>query len=158
MNIILLQLLMFFLPDCALAGASKEPSVVIPLLEPLKSDAIELGEGERDAYVFVDPKCLKSADFLEAVRENAALRKRFHYYIFLYDMPQAPSAEVINAVYSAPSPKEALFSYMLERKRISKKTNDTPRTAIERIKRIKTAAERIGIDRTPYLIVDKNKR
>lgn len=158
MNTVLLQLLMFFLPASAVAEASKEPSVVLPLLEPLKSDAIEIGEGERDAYVFVDPKCLKSRDFLDTIRENTALRKRFHYYIFLYDMPQVPSAEVINAVYSAASPKDAMFTYMLERKRLSQDENRTPESAKKRILRIKNAAERIGIDRTPYLIVDKQQQ
>jgi hypothetical protein len=150
-------LLVLFLPACTVAEASKKPAVVLPLLEPLKSDAIEIGEGMKDAFVFVDPKCLKSADFLDAIRENATLRKQFHYYIFLYDMPQVPSAEVINAVYSAPSPKDAMFTYMLKRKRLSQETNRTPAAAQERIKRIKNAAERIGIDKTPYLIVNKNK-
>ncbi|MEJ2499590.1 MAG: hypothetical protein P8Y65_00390 [Campylobacterales bacterium] len=153
---VLLPLLLFYLPFCAAAEASKEPAAALPLLEPLKRDAIEIGEGAKDAYVFVDPKCLKSADFLDAIRENATLRKQFHYYIFLYDMPQAPSEEVINAVYTAASPKEAMFTYMLEHKRLSKETNETPAAAQERIRRIKKAAEQIGIDKTPYLIVNKS--
>ena len=160
MKTIFLYLLLtaaLFIPACA-ESPGKNPQEALPMLGTLKTDAIEIGEGAKDAYVFIDPKCLKSRDFLETIKDNPTLRKTFHYYIFLYDMPQVSSETVINAVYSAPSPKEAVFTYMLDHKRLSKETGETPPQAIERINRIKKVAEMIGIDRTPYLIVDKRKQ
>lgn len=150
----LLSVLLFSVSSYA-EGVKKPLTELLPILEPLKPDAIEIGSGSRDAYVFVDPKCFKSRDFLETITSSATLPKMFHYYIFLYDMPQVDSIKVINAVYDAPVPKEALLRYMLEHQRLSKMNSDTSRQTREQIGRIRHAAEQIGIDRTPYLIVDK---
>lgn len=137
--------------------SSKAPAVIVPLLQPLKGDAIEIGEGPNDAYVFVDPKCLRSREFLDTITTNATLRKMFHYYIFLYDMPEVDSKEVINAIYGDAAPKEAMFTYMLKRRRIAKQSDEIPPAAQEKIRRIEAAAGQIGIKRTPYLIVDKQQ-
>lgn len=125
------------------------------MLETLKRDAVSIGHGPREAYVFIDPKCHRSAEFLEAILDSETLRNTFHYYLFVYDMPQVDSHRVVSAVYSAPDPLEALKTYMLKRKKVGLKTGAESESVRHRIERIEAAVQLIGIDHTPYLLIDR---
>lgn len=122
-------------------------------LTVLKKDAIVIGEGNTDAYVFADPKCLYSQDFIDTITHNMTLRKRFRYYIFLFDMPQVNSSEVIDIIYASPDPKTAMETYMLSHKLPEHRTLTA--RAREKILRIKEAADWLAIEKTPYMVIDK---
>lgn len=152
-----LKLILAATLSLSLYGVNIEPQQW-QMLHALKRDAIVIGHGKKDAYVFVDPKCHRSAEFLEAVLESEKLQETFRYYLFVFDMPQVDSHKVVNAVYNAEVPLEALKTYMLLRKRISQESDATPQSARERIERIEQTAKTIGIDHTPYLIVDSDQQ
>jgi len=122
-------------------------------LAALKGDAIVIGEGATDAYVFADPKCLYSQDFIDTIVHNAALRRRFRYHVFLFNMPQVDSTEVIDAIYAAPSPEAAMQTYMLRHEPLPH-TVPTPAERAK-IERIKEAAEWLAIEKTPFILLDK---
>ena len=68
-----------------------------------------------DVYAFIDPRCPHSRDFVDLIHENEKMRKRYHYYFFLYAHPMFKSGAAINAIYNAPDPKKAMLDYMLKR-------------------------------------------
>jgi len=138
--------------------AIKPPELVLPLLISLRSDAIELGKGPIDVYVFIDPNCPHSRDFLGMISDNQKMLSRYHYYFFLYALPHFGSSAVINAIYADASPKDAMLSYMLRHQRLTKLSRLTPPAVQAKVARIIVTAEAIGIDRRPYLILDKKKK
>lgn len=147
--------LTFFLTtllSLTLSGVQMQPKER-GILYPLKRDSIRIGHGPREAFVFIDPKCHRSAEFLEAVLDSEKLQSTFRYYLLVYDMPQVDSHRIVNAVYSAPDPLAALKTYMLERQKIGLEDGAVPPEVRRRIERVREAAEAIGLDHTPYLIM-----
>ena len=134
------------------------PEKALALLASLKSDAIEAGSGPTDVYVFVDPNCPHSRDFVDMVFGNEKMLQRYHYYFFLYPLPLFRSGTAVNAIYSAPSPKAAMIDYMIRRHRFTLRSRVTPPAVQMKIRRIVKAAEQIGIVKRPYLILDKKKQ
>lgn len=126
------------------------------LLEPLKPDAIELGNGPVEIFVFIDPNCKFSRQFIDAIHRNEKMLGNYHYYLFLYGLPRLKSDKAIAAIYAAALPEKAMIDYMLEAKNME---NIEPRSPVPppRIERIKAAAEAIGVDRRPYMILKKKK-
>jgi len=139
------------------APPKKPMEVVLPLLKSLRIDAIELGNGPTDVYVFIDPNCPHSRDFLGMISENKKMQTRYHYYFFLYALPHFGSSAVINAIYADASPKKAMLSYMLKHERLAKLSRLTPPAVQAKVARINVTAEAVGVDKRPYLILDKKK-
>lgn len=123
-------------------------------LAELKKDAIVIGEGPTDAYVFADPKCTYSQDLIDTVVHSVALRKRFRYHIFLFNMPQVDSSREIDAIYAAPAPGDAMRTYMLDHQPL-KQPPLTPAVR-KKIERIQEAAEWLQIEKTPFIVIDRN--
>ena len=92
------------------------------------------------------------------ISESDRMQRRYHYYFFLYAHPMFKSGAVINAIYNAPVPKEAMLDYMLGRAPLPKLNRLTPPAIHVKVTRIKAAAERIGVDKRPYLILDRKKQ
>ena len=128
------------------------------MLRQMRGDAIELGSGPVDAYVFIDPNCPHSHDFLEMVVESDKMRRLYRYYFFFYALPHFGSSAIINAIYAAPSPRDAMIGYMLRHEHLVKLTRMTPPAVQAKVARIGNTAEAIGVDKRPYLIIDKKKR
>jgi hypothetical protein len=153
----LLLSVVLFVPLFAAGGGKikSPPPTVLQQLEPLRSDAIELGSGPVDVYVFIDPNCPHSRDFLGMISESAKMRRRYHYYFFLYALPHFGSSAVINAIYADASPKTALLSYMLKHKPLTRLSRLTPPAVQAKVLRIENTAKAIGVTKRPYLILDK---
>ncbi|WP_345970520.1 hypothetical protein WCX72_01710 [Sulfurimonas sp. HSL1-6] len=154
----LLSVLLFTAPYAAGATVKKPLSEVLPFLFAIKGDAIELGNGPTDVYAFIDPRCPHSRDFVGMITESDKMQRRYHYYFFLYAHPMFKSGAVINAIYNAPRPKEAMLDYMLRRSALPKLNRLTPPAIHVKVTRIRKAAEQIGVDKRPYLILDKKKQ
>jgi hypothetical protein len=154
-----LSALLFFCQVTA-AWAVSKPSEqeTLSMLRQLRGDAIELGSGPVDVYVFIDPNCPHSHDFLEMVVDSDKMQRRYHYYFFLYALPIFRSSGIINAIYAAPSPREAMLGYMLAHRHLAKLSRMTPPAVDARVTRISNTAEAIGVDKRPYLIIDRKKR
>lgn len=148
---------LLFVPLFAGGAAKPPPEEMLRQLQPLRTDAIELGEGPVDVYVFIDPNCPHSREFVGMIEESEKMRRLYHYYFFLYSLPHFGGGAVINAIYAAASPKEAMLAYMVARKPLPGLSRLTPPAVQAKIFRIANTARAIGVDRRPYLILDKKK-
>lgn len=129
-------------------------SEITALIRPLEPLAIEYGTGETKAYVFVDPKCPHSRDFLSMIHDNEKMQSRYHYYIFFYELKRFHSHNLIGTIYASASPLQTTLDVMAGGKEIKeRKTVSSKITA--RIATIEDTAEKIGVNKRPYLIIKK---
>lgn len=124
------------------------------LLLPIEKHAIIYGEGERKVYVFVDPKCPHSRDFITMINENEKMRTIYRYYIFLYELKRFQSHDLIAAIYASTNPLHRILEVMVGAKEIPMDSRSDLKieTKIDDIARV---ADTIGISKRPYLIIMK---
>lgn len=124
------------------------------LLQPIERHAIVYGEGERKVYVFVDPKCPHSRDFITMINENTKMRGIYRYYIFFYELKRFHSHDLIATIYASSSPLQRTLEVMVGGKETM--TNSKIEPTIEaKIDDIARVADAIGISKRPYLIIMK---
>ena len=126
----------------------------IALIQPIEQHAIIYGEGERKVYVFVDPKCPHSRDFITMINENAKMRSMYRYYIFFYELKRFHSHNLIAAIYASSSPLQRTLEVMVGAKVISTDLRNEPKIEAK-IDDIASVANAIGISKRPYLIILK---
>jgi len=126
----------------------------IALLQPIEHDAIIYGEGEKKVYVFVDPKCPHSRDFMTMINENTKMRNIYRYYIFFYELKRFRSHDLIAAIYASPSPLQRTLEVMVGNKEIPTDTRIDPKIE-SKIEDIARVADTIEISKRPYLIIMK---
>jgi len=126
----------------------------IALIQPIEQHAIIYGEGERKVYVFVDPKCPHSRDFITMINENAKMRSIYRYYIFFYELKRFHSHNLIAAIYASSSPLQRTLEVMVGAKVISTDLRNEPKIETK-IDDIASVANAIGISKRPYLIILK---
>ena len=117
----------------------------------LEKDAIVFGNGPTQVYAFVDPMCHKSKDYISFISEEQKLLEKNTYYVFLHRLEKFPSDKVIDYIYEAEYPKEALLAVMVDNKKVVSeqllKTVDAKRARIDK------AADSTGMTRRPYLLI-----
>lgn len=129
----------------------------IALMQPIEQDAIIYGEGERKIYVFVDPKCPHSRDFITMIHENAKMRGIYRYYIFFYELKRFHSHNLIATIYASSSPLQRTLEVMVGGKKIVTDTRIEPKIEAK-IDDIARVADTIGISKRPYLIILKENK
>lgn len=126
----------------------------IALLQPIEHDAIIYGQGEKKVYVFVDPKCPHSRDFMSMINENSKMRSIYRYYIFFYELKRFHSHDLIAAIYASSSPLQRTLEVMVGDKEIPTDTRIDPKIE-SKIDEIAHVADAIEISKRPYLIIMK---
>lgn len=126
----------------------------IALLQPIEKHAIVYGEGERKVYVFVDPKCPHSRDFITMINESAKMRSIYRYYIFFYELKRFNSRDLIAAIYSSAFPLQRTVEVMVGHKEIPVNTKNELKIEAK-IDDIAHVADMIGVSKRPYLIITK---
>jgi len=129
----------------------------IALIQPIEQHAIIYGEGERKIYVFVDPKCPHSRDFITMINENAKMRGMYRYYIFFYELKRFHSHNLIATLYASSSPLQRTLEVMVGGKEIVTDTRIEPKIEAK-IDDIARVADTIGISKRPYLIILKENK
>lgn len=126
------------------------------LLEPIEKHAMVYGEGGKKVYVFVDPRCPHSRDFISMINENAKMRSIYRYYIFFYELKRFKSHNLIASIYSSAAPLQRTLEVMVG---LKEATADHPFDARidEKIGEIARVAEAIGVSKRPYLIIVKEQ-
>lgn len=150
---VLLFLLLLF---CGSPGYAKElaTSATLSLIRSIEPLAIQYGEGNIKAYVFVDPKCPHSRDFISMIYENEKMRGIYRYYLFFYELKRFNSHKLIGSIYTASSPLQKTLEVMVGGKEIEPLTSISPMIE-EQIGKIESVASEIGITKRPYLIIAK---
>jgi hypothetical protein len=126
----------------------------MPLLESIKKDAIVLGEGKTEVFVFVDPLCPYSRKFMTMVTRNEKMLKKYRYYVFLYSIPRLHSEAMVSTIYASKKPGELLVRVMVDKAHVDAGMVEASRQKVEDIAAV---AREIDVYKRPYLIVAKQK-
>jgi hypothetical protein len=127
---------------------------MVSLIYPLERYAMQYGEGDIKAYVFVDPKCPHSRDFISMIHDNEKMRGIYHYYIFFYELKRFDSHKLIGTIYTSSTPLQKMLEVMVGGKEIE----PLPLLSAsieEEIGDIESVAFKLGINKRPYLIIAK---
>lgn len=127
---------------------------IASMVRPIESLAIQYGTGDIKAYVFVDPKCPHSKDFLSMIHDNKKMQGIYHYYIFFYELKRFHSHALIGTIYTSSSPLQQTLEVMVGGKEIEE-LKSFPQKIDEQIGAIERVAEAIGVNKRPYLILKK---
>ncbi len=129
-------------------------SVALPLLKSIDQHAIILGEGKIHMFVFIDPKCPRSQEFLTMVNSNPNSQSSYQYHFFFYEIKRLHSAQVIASIYADKDPLSAMKSFMIDKKEIT--LHDEQSKTIEaKINEIAEVAQKLNINKRPYLFIVK---
>lgn len=124
------------------------------LIRPIEDHAMQYGQGKIKAYVFIDPKCPYSRDFISMIHENQKMVEMYHYYIFFYELKRFNTHKTIGTIYTASSPLNTMFEIMVAGKKIKPITVLSPQVE-EKIGDIENVAQQLSITKRPYLIIVK---
>ena len=139
-------------PQCA--AKDMTAAQIVNFIRPIEPLAMQFGTGNIKAYVFVDPKCPHSRDFLSMIYDNDKMRNTYHYYIFFYELKRFQSHNLIGTIYSSSSPLLKTFGVMVGGKEIEERSSFSAKVE-DRIASIESVAEAIGVNKRPYLIIKK---
>lgn len=127
---------------------------MVSMIRPLEQYAMQYGEGDIKAYVFVDPKCPHSRDFISMIHDNEKMRGIYRYYIFFYELKRFNSHKLIGTIYSSSSPLQKMLEVMVGGKEIEPLPSLSPQVE-EEIGDIDHVAAELGVNKRPYLIIAK---
>lgn len=127
---------------------------MVSMIRPLERYAMQYGEGDIKAYVFVDPKCPHSRDFISMIHDNEKMRGIYRYYIFFYELKRFNSYKLIGTIYASSSPLQKMLEVMVGGKEIELLTSLSPQIE-EEIGNIESVAVELNINKRPYLIIAK---
>ena len=139
-----------FLFVVALLGGEYTPipyKELYPLLKSIDKEAILMGSGKRDVYVFIDPLCRYSKKFMKLTVSNPQILHKYRFHLFLYEIPRLHSLETINAVYGAKDRLQTLKEVMLKNRVLRSEQN------LSVSQEIANVAQRIGVFKRPFIIV-----
>jgi len=120
------------------------------LLHSIKGEAIVLGTGKTEVYVFVDPLCPHSRKFMTMVSRNGKMLTKYKYYIFLYSIPRLKSEAVVAAIYASEKPDDLLLKIMVDKQTLQTRTGGP---ACKTVADIAFVAGALDVYKRPYIIV-----
>ena len=129
----------------------------LPILQEIKNYSIKIGSGKSEIYVFVDPLCPHSRDFMDLIIHSKKMQSRYSYYVFLYELERFNSLEVIEDIYASESILLSLKKVMLDNHTFKGRENISAEVK-EKIQKISQSAQKLHINKRPYLIINKIKK
>jgi len=129
----------------------------LPILETIKDDALHLGTGERKVYLFIDPLCPHSQDFMDLIANNEKLLLRNNYNIYLYTLKRLHSEKIVTAIYMSKDPMQVLMDVMISNDKIKVEVEPT-QDVLSKIVAIEGVAEKLDVYKRPYLILTKKPK
>ena len=131
-------------------------SISLPHLKSIQKDAIVLGVGPTHAYVFIDPLCPRSQDFIEAISENKNIQTEYTYFIFLYELKRFHSSSLIQTIYADKKPLNKMLDIMIHKNIVDQK--NIINLYQSKIDAIVKVAEIINVYKRPYLVLVKKRK
>ena len=131
--------------------SKEEPKI---LLDSISEYAIRIGTGNlTNYYIFVDPMCPHSKNFIKLISKNRMQQIHTSYYIFLYRLPKFDSDKLIQRIYQSPDIKSTLLDVMVDDKKLNLKNLKVQSTKSNVIKEISIVSKKMKIKKRPYMIV-----
>ena len=120
-------------------------------MQGIRGEAIVLGGGKTDVYVFVDPLCPHSRKFMTMVSRSEKMLAKYKYYIFLYSIPRLKSETAVAAIYASEKPADELLKVMVGGQTPPSRMagGQAGRTVAD----IAAVARELDVYKRPYLIV-----
>ena len=139
----------------ALAEAHGPGSETFKRLEKIRPYAMTVGVGVTEIYVFVDPMCPRSRDYIAQISTSGKLKRSHKYFIFLYRLPRFDSDRLIRTVYEASDPRSMMQKVMIERCAPGDLKGENGAYADKVVRTIAEVAEALQISKRPSLIIFK---
>jgi len=159
MKLILLFILSFNLIasdkilDISIQMDKEEPQI---LLDSISQHAIRIGSGDlKKYYIFVDPMCPYSKNFIKLISQNKMQQIHTSYYVFLYRLPKFKSDKLIQYIYQCSDNKSALLDVMVKEKNTDLRQLQIDNNKVKIIDEISFIARKMNIKKRPYMIVFK---
>ena len=127
----------------------------LPILEPIMQFAMHIGEGSSDIYVFVDPLCPHSRNFIDLIANSEKMQARYSYHIFLLRLEKFDSANSIEQIYSCVDELECLEDVMLSNKSLH--VRSVTRQTKKMIGTIQEVAKTLDAYKRPYLLIRRGE-
>ena len=123
----------------------------LAVIENIKPYGISFGNGKREVHVFIDPYCSVSKYYLSTIFEKRERNfKKSTYYFYLYELKSKDSKEIIEIILSNEDKEETLKAVMLENDIFFDKEGDVT----DAINAIAEAAQKIGVYKRPYILIN----
>jgi hypothetical protein len=137
-------------------GQNTSPVETIELLEEIKEHAIVIGNGTKEVHSFIDPKCSMSQRYLAYLyKRGKKMFKRYTIYLYLYELKRKKSGKIIRNIFDSEYPATLLKAFMVSKIPELDLDEEIDDNEIEyRIDEIRDVAERIGVYKRPYIIVN----
>ncbi len=128
------------------------PQETINMLETIKPYAIVFGQGDKEVHAFIDPYCPVSKHYISALFEHQETRfKQNTYYFYLYALKHGDATTMIQTILSAEDRQQMLKAVMVEEDLIFEEENSSAENAINKIENV---AQKIGVYKRPYIIIN----
>jgi hypothetical protein len=127
----------------------------LPLLKTIEKYALHIGSGPTQVYLFVDPLCPMSQEFISLISQSKRMQKLYSYHIHLYELERFHSKALITTIYSHSNPLEAILSVMVKEEPLkSSKKSD----AIHIVDKVSAIAKKLNVYKRPYLVLVKRRK
>jgi protein-disulfide isomerase len=146
---------LLFLNTTTASAAEPPTEHMISMMRSLEQHAMKYGNGDIKVYVFVDPKCPHSRDFISMIYDSDKMKSIYRYYIFLYELKRLKSHKQIGTIYASSSPLQKTLEVMVSGREI-KEIVTLPPEVEEKIGDIENVAQQLDIQKRPYLIIAKD--
>ena len=147
----------FFLALSMWAGVPEKkqllsPAETLEVVESIKSTAIVFGESDKEIHTFIDPYCSMSQRYLNFIyKKKKVMFKKYKIYLYLYELPRKKSNDIIKTILSSDYPKIMLKQVMIEQEDVDLEDDGD---AEEIMEEISEAAEKIGVFKRPYILIN----
>jgi len=129
-------------------------SKTLPELKTIDKYAITIPGGKNIIYVFVDPFCHYSQDFIKrAISPENNLIKSYTYKVFLLKLNKFESASTIKSILSSKDKYKALTNFMVNHEKIV--SGNTNSKDVEKIiEKVSIIGNNLDIYKRPYMIIE----
>jgi len=130
-------------------------SKTLPEIKTIDEYAITVPGGKNTIYVFVDPFCHYSQDFVEvATDKNNKLRKTYTYKIFLLKLNKFKSMKTIRKILDSKDRLKALTNFMIKHKNLDTNSTISNIEVDTIISEVQKVGKKLDIYKRPYLIIE----
>ncbi len=154
---LILMFTTFFLYAPALYASPEKPQLLSPAdtlvtLETIQESAITFGSGKNVIHTFIDPYCELSQRYLAFIfKKQERMFSNYTFHFFLYELQGKNSSQIITTILSSEYKKTLLKTVMLDHEDVP--FNDDG-DAQDQIELISEAAEKIGVFKRPYILIN----
>ncbi|NOQ30468.1 MAG: hypothetical protein GQ570_05020 [Helicobacteraceae bacterium] len=128
------------------------PAKTLEVLQGLNGSAITFGTGKKVIHTFIDPYCELSQRYLAFVfKKKKRMFKKYTLKFYLYELKGKKSSEVIASILSSDLKDIALKTVMINYEDLEIEDDGDAEDAIDLISE---AAEKIGVYKRPYIIIN----